>query len=935
MTQRSLSVRELALIEHINLTPPQNPEQAWARLKPEPYSLDALIAMMRSAFSTKNAHRNTSELAAQLKTRFEQHRIGEREALFWIHALTVPDLERAIINEAAFFAQLKALQVPTQEALKARFSVASVADVLLAPLLYALRLVWGMPDALSFGLEHIPLSQLLMPLLLIGAPNDQEHDEVAKVATSYIDALPLEMMINRSSYYRSTALYPLACLSGDQALVARVLELSCEVKFNDYYKLFAPLILALEDDDELIDYLWRVSTIFSAPQLGQLILRLGLDRLDVISRLVRSQRHRSQLKHFLPTLERVSSWRMVELLYDLSENQAAREWVNQRVEQPDAPLVLGLVRLAARRGKRRDFALSQLRAICAQAHGEALIRGVLPDEDAALIKLIEREVLTHEVCVDVELPDDAWPTWMSALMALEPDAEFEQDLKPCLEALPALLMDDQEHVVPAQVLTRMLYACMLVHRTRKRSEDKSTKIARARKKPEREAIAQLELMYDDLDARAASQWVWGLFMWWLEGDAEETQDWLMYMMAYLGDPIVATQLGQTLGKPRLFRGARQSAYIKIGLNVLSMMRLPTAWMMISQLEHKLKRSLKEHAGRLIMQIKSTYKINSDTFNDFIIPTFDLDAKGSRSFDYGPRSFALTIKNATTFGLIDSEGTTFKKLPPRRDSDDAACVARAKQEYKIVVKQLKQTFEAQRARLEVAMLTRRAWSARRWRQMLYEHPVMRHLCCGLVWASFEPEQEDAARLFLPTLDGELIDPDYTSLTLSDEHKVSLIHPMMISQAERTRWIELLTELEVIQPIDQLARACYVYEADHARYIDYALKAQRRTPGAVNRWRESGWRDYHYNQHYSYNDSWLTQFFISHNVIAHVDFDGDQFEEMSDLTPGVHYERGQAQLIFFKLGLNEKAEGLIPADELDPQLYSELLRFIVTHSPPPPT
>ena len=231
-----------------------------------------------------------------------------------------------------------------------------------------------------------------------------------------------------------------------------------------------------------------------------------------------------------------------------------------------------------------------------------------------------------------------------------------------------------------------------------------------------------------------------------------------------------------------------------------------------------------------------------------------------------------------------------------------------------------------------MLTRRAWSALRWRQMLYEHPVMRHLCCGLVWASFEPGQEAAMRLFLPTLDGELIDPDYTSLTLSDEHKVSLIHPMMISGPARTRWIELLTELEVIQPIEQLSRACYVYEADHARYIDYALKAQWRTPSAVNRWREVGWRGYHYH---SYNDSWLTQLFSSYHVIAHVDFRGDHFEQLRELTPDVHYERGQAQLLFFKSGLDERAEGLIRADELEPQLYSELLRFIVQSSPPPPT
>lgn len=928
MTQPSLSVRELALMEQVSFDLPS----VWA-LTPAPFERRAALAQLRSTLYVEQHHQRwrPRALAQQLKARFERHRISEQEALFWVLALTWPGLKDATAEDLTSLEQLEAAPLPTPDELKARLGDAALPLDLCGAFAYALRALWGMPQALAFLLEQRSISELLMPLLVMGAPLEHERQEVAKLAKAYVQELSLEGIVGAASYYTHAAIFPLVTLSADQVLMASALDRACEVKLYDYYKLLAPLIMALDDDEALIGYLWRVSTAFSPTQLGQLIVRLGLERLEVISRLVRSQHHRAQLKHLLPTLEQVSSWRMVELLYDLSEHQALAQWVSEQLARVDAPLVLGLVRLAARRGKRREFACARLRLILAHdEQGSALIRGVLDGEDASLIKLIEREVLAHERLVYPELSEDAWPAWMQALMALEPSADFAQALKPCLEGLPALLMEDQAHVVPDQVILRMLYACMLVHRTRKRSEDKSIKLERAKKKPEREAIAQLELLAQDLDERAASQWVWALFTWWLEGEAHEPQDWLMYMMAYLGDAIVATQLGQTLGKPRRFKGTRHQAYIKTGLNVLSMMRLPTAWMMLSELERKLKRSLKDHASGLIMQLMHEHKINRQTFEELIIPSFGLDARGSRSFDYGPRSFCLTIKNATTFGLTDSEGTTFKRLPPERDSDDAASVARARQEYKIVVQQLKQTFKAQRERLEEAMLNQRTWPARRWRQLLYEHPVMRHLCCGLVWASFEPGQPQALRLFLPTLDGELIDPDYHPLELCDEHEVCLIHPMMIRGDGRGRWIELLTELEVIQPFEQLSRACYVYEADHARYIDYALKAQWRTPRIFQRWQEAGWSA---SPHHP--GPWLTRSFVNQGVIAHVDPRGDQLQRLGSLIPEVHYVPGQAQLTFFRLGLDERAEGIIPAQELDPLLYSELLRFIILLTPKPVT
>lgn len=113
------------------------------------------------------------------------------------------------------------------------------------------------------------------------------------------------------------------------------------------------------------------------------------------------------------------------------------------------------------------------------------------------------------------------------------------------------------------------------------------------------------------------------------------------------------------------------------------------------------------------------------------------------------------------------------------------------------------FDEQRARLERALSTGRAFSLADFAHQLVDHPLLRPLVRGLVWVAIE--EGGARTAFLVEDDGRFTGVMQEDLRISTRARIALAHPIELGEAALAAWGDRLAEAELVQPFPQLARA----------------------------------------------------------------------------------------------------------------------------------
>jgi hypothetical protein len=119
-------------------------------------------------------------------------------------------------------------------------------------------------------------------------------------------------------------------------------------------------------------------------------------------------------------------------------------------------------------------------------------------------------------------------------------------------------------------------------------------------------------------------------------------------------------------------------------------------------------------------------------------------------------------------------------------------------------------KAQGKRLERAMCVRRAWPAEAFLARVARHPLLGGMAAGLVWARRGPGGEPET--FRIAEDGSLASVEDELLVLAPEDEVWIPHPLELSAALRTRWGQVMSDYQLVQPFAQLGRE--TFELDDA-------------------------------------------------------------------------------------------------------------------------
>jgi hypothetical protein len=192
--------------------------------------------------------------------------------------------------------------------------------------------------------------------------------------------------------------------------------------------------------------------------------------------------------------------------------------------------------------------------------------------------------------------------------------------------------------------------------------------------------------------------------------------------------------------------------------------------------------------------------------DRIVPTCELDERGSRDFDFGPRKFRLVISPDLKPVLREADGKLRPDLPKPTAKDDPALAAQAVAEWKLLKKQVAEVAKTQAIRLEQAMVTGRRWPREDFVSLLVRHPLMTNLVRMLVWSAYDADGRPAGS-FRVTEDQTFADRTDEDFVLDDYTQVGVAHPLQLTDEEKEVWGDLFSDYEILSPFPQLGRPTF--------------------------------------------------------------------------------------------------------------------------------
>ncbi|MDE5893925.1 MAG: DUF4132 domain-containing protein, partial [Acetatifactor sp.] len=328
------------------------------------------------------------------------------------------------------------------------------------------------------------------------------------------------------------------------------------------------------------------------------------------------------------------------------------------------------------------------------------------------------------------------------------------------------------------------------------------------------------LLAEDLDSQELAIYVGELFDKWMEAGAEAKKRWVLYASSIHGGADIVKRLHHQIQEwPQNARGAIAADAVQ----ALALSPQPEALLIVDGIARKFKfKQVKTAAGQALEFAASQLGLTREQLEDKIVPSLGFDEHMQRRFDYGARSFTVTITPALEVEVFDENGKKLKNMPAPGAKDDAEKAAAAYAEFKEMKKQMKTTVSSQKQRLEMALSTERLWTVEAWQELFVHNPIMHQFAIGLVWGVYEDHKLTQSFRYME--DGSFNTEDEDEYTLPEDQstqsgsasegqpgtlqgRIGLVHPLELSKESLETWKQQLEDYEITQPIEQLSRAIY--------------------------------------------------------------------------------------------------------------------------------
>jgi hypothetical protein len=505
----------------------------------------------------------------------------------------------------------------------------------------------------------------------------------------------------------------------------------------------------------------------------------GLDVVrDAILAAARSAAQTALMRCFCRIKAPEAAPHMLQLKLHSKASALARQWLEDEVGNA----VAGLVPLVTG-GKLAEPALDYLRQVKARGLG-AVIEEQLAHASPEAAEKVCQEVLEGSNLPFPALDESSPPEWLrDGAETNGKPAKMPGWAHPA--ALPPLVVGDH-CLYPKHVETVL------------RALQKSTLAAPS---------PIIQKLREHVDPQRLDAFAWKLFeLWQLEGGVPK-EKWAIQAVGHLGGDAAAMRLAPLV---REWPGQSLNSRALLGLECLRKIGTDTALMQLNAIAQKVKfKSLKAKAQTFMMEIATERGLSPAQLEDRIVPDLDLDEKGGRVFDFGPRQFRFVLGPDLKPLVRHPDGKLKGELPKPGAKDEQEKAKAAVDAWKLLKKQVREVVRFQAQRLEEAMCSLRRWRPSDFEAYLVRHPLMINLVRRVLWGGYD-EKRQLLRTFRVTEDATYADVEDRTCTLEGLPLVGVVHPLHLSEEQRAAWGQVLGDYEIIAPFAQLARRVHVLQ-----------------------------------------------------------------------------------------------------------------------------
>ena len=181
----------------------------------------------------------------------------------------------------------------------------------------------------------------------------------------------------------------------------------------------------------------------------------------------------------------------------------------------------------------------------------------------------------------------------------------------------------------------------------------------------------------------------------------------------------------------------------------------------------------------------------DTIRDRVLGDVGLDHDGRKVYDLGSQKVTVMMKEDFTFAVINEKGKVMKSIPKK--NSDPEKYEKAHTDFAEISKSVKKIIKNRKAILFEKFLDGTEKSAKNWKQVYLDNPVLRTVAATVIW-----QQENT---FFIVKGDHLITVDDQEYIFNDS-PVRVAHPIDMSREEIRAWQKHMTSAGLKQPFAQI-------------------------------------------------------------------------------------------------------------------------------------